>query len=202
MRGFLVLFLLWSHSKWKSAKCCKVNRCKSLVQSVGFSLDAFQTSHILSRACFSKTSSQKSFPRNVTWHNWVSKATRNFHFRAEWRGQLTFWWEHLHPSVSWPSGVCVNQWTLDCPRLHLGFNFTVDVTNTYLSICRFVPLDLPSVCLSTIHLSGHSPDLCFFSLYHTSLLYLSSNSEAWFDMAATAALLPADSHCASCTMTP
>ena len=56
--------------------------------SAGFYLYSSQTSHILSCVCFSKTSHVSasadhplivSFQKNIIWHNWVSKETRNFH---------------------------------------------------------------------------------------------------------------------------
>lgn len=41
--------------------------------------------HILSPICFSKTSSYLCLlQQNITWLNWVSKETRNFHFRDQW----------------------------------------------------------------------------------------------------------------------
>jgi hypothetical protein len=39
--------------------------------------------NIFPYVCFYKTSSQKSFQKNVTWHNWVSEETRHFYFTLQ-----------------------------------------------------------------------------------------------------------------------
>ena len=113
----------WTNTCRLSAKMREAKQSKPLLKlplSVGSYLYSFKTWFALSRVSFSKTSFHLDPQQDIIWHNWLSKESRNFHFKGCCR--TYFSWRHItltqdrelttEQSAIPPKSNLVNQWVL------------------------------------------------------------------------------------------
>lgn len=94
MRISLTSYSIWSHNRQRWETWCKVNQCNNFICGVIFILFLIVT--------HSSPASPKHlliclFQQDITWHNWVPKEMRNFHFTG-----ISAMWNLLLETITKP----------------------------------------------------------------------------------------------------